>query len=75
MPTGRVPVGGLWPPRRSEFCNGRMDVDPRLRPHQAPALRRVTAARDIGLIALLVVLFDAALPFSLIAGMPAVGGV
>ena len=36
----------------------------------------MTAARDIGLIALLVVLFawpDAALPFSLIAGMPAVG--
>eukprot|EP00439_Symbiodinium_sp_Y106_P005858 s9610_g1.t1 len=42
----------------------------------APALRRVTAARDIGLIALLVVLFawpDTALPFALIAGMPAVG--
>ena len=51
-------------------------VDSRLRRHQAPALRRVTAARDIGLIALLVVLFawpDAALPFALIAGMPAVG--
>ena len=40
-------------------------VDSRLRRHQAPALRRVTAARDIGLIALLVVLFawpDTALP-------------
>ena len=51
-------------------------VDSRLRRHQAPALRRVTAARDIGLIALLVVLFswpDIALPFALIAGMPAVG--
>ena len=54
-------------------------VDARLRRHQAPALRRVTAARaarDIGLIALLAVLFawpDAALPFSMIAGMPAVG--
>ena len=51
-------------------------VNTRLRRHQAPALRRVTAARDVGLIALLVVLFaspDAALPFSLIAGMPAVG--
>ena len=51
-------------------------VDSRLRRHQAPALRRVTAARDIGLIALLVVLFawpDTALPFALIAGMPAVG--
>ena len=51
-------------------------VDSRLRRRQAPALRRVTAARDIGLIALLVVLFawpDTALPFALIAGMPAVG--
>ena len=40
------------------------------------SLRRVTAARDIGLITLLVVLFawpDTALPFALIAGMPAVG--
>eukprot|EP00439_Symbiodinium_sp_Y106_P082680 s887_g22.t1 len=51
-------------------------VDTRLRRHQAPALRSVTAARDIGLIARPVVLFawpDAALPLSLIAGMPAVG--
>ncbi|CAE7815841.1 unnamed protein product [Symbiodinium sp. CCMP2592] len=43
---------------------------------KAPSLRRVTAARDIGLVALLVVLFswpDTALPFALVAGMPAVG--
>ncbi|CAE7685749.1 unnamed protein product, partial [Symbiodinium microadriaticum] len=43
---------------------------------QAPPLRRVTAARDIGLVAILVVLLmwpDYALPFALLAGMPAVG--
>ncbi|CAE7363164.1 unnamed protein product, partial [Symbiodinium sp. CCMP2592] len=50
-------------------------VDVALRRFQAPSLRRVTAARDIGLVALLVVLFswpDTALPFALVAGMPAV---
>ncbi|CAE7812806.1 unnamed protein product [Symbiodinium sp. CCMP2592] len=51
-------------------------VDVALRRFQAPSLHRVTAARDIGLVALLVVLFswpDTALPFALVAGMPAVG--
>ena len=51
-------------------------LDAHLRGFQQPALRRVTAARDVGLVAILVVLFawpDTALPFSLIAGMPAVG--
>ncbi|CAE7538614.1 unnamed protein product [Symbiodinium sp. CCMP2592] len=51
-------------------------VDVALRRFQAPSLHRVTAARDIGLVALLVVLFswpDTALPFALVVGMPAVG--
>ncbi|CAE7784750.1 unnamed protein product, partial [Symbiodinium sp. KB8] len=51
-------------------------LDTHLRKFQAPPLRRVTAARDIGLVAILVVLLmwpDYALPFALVAGMPAVG--
>ena len=51
-------------------------LDTHLRKFQAPPLRRVTAARDIGLVAILVVLLmwpDYALPFALLAGMPAVG--